>query len=208
MKNAIDLIKKLKKKSPSWKDLMINFLDGEIEDTDDLYNDVFSIFYEIREIYKTTENIPESISKELDDSELVTMISDHIKNSLVLYFDLSLLRDLQKDYTDIAKNLVSIIMEEFIFHTGIDGNGRIQKLLEPTSMYDEKAVNGTISALAHFTQISIINNLTNEGIKTNIEVEGSLSEKISTMIADLIWRNRIELKMDYIIQQIGDIDLL
>lgn len=206
MKKPTDLIKALKEKSSDWKNSMIRFIDGEIEATDELYNEVFSVLHEIREIYKTSNEIPEDITKELDDPEFVTLISDYIKESLEFYFDLSLLRNLQKEHADIAKKLVSIILEEFIFHTGINGNEKVQKLLNPISMFDETALHETIKALSYFTNYSITNNLNNECIKSSIQIDGTLPEETCTQIADLIWENRIELKMDYIIHRINNND--
>lgn len=205
MKNAIDLLKELKEKSGDWKDLIIRFIDGNLDDTDDLYKAVFSVFRAIRESYRTTEQISEDIITELDDPELVSLISDYIKKSLGWFFDLSLLRQLENENDNLAEKLISIVMEEFIIHNGVNGETKIKELLDPVSEYDEKSLLSLIHALGAFTKYSITNNSNKECIRTNILEDGGLPEKLCEQIADLIWENRIELKIDYIIHQIGDV---
>lgn len=206
MKNTIEIIKELKNKTDDWKKLMTEFMDDNLEETEDSYQVVLSIFRRIREIYKDKSSIPEEICKEIDDKELLALIDNYVRDSLEWYFDLSLLRDLQKDNADIASNLLSIIMNEFVIHTGINGKKKLMDLLEPTSKYDDAAIAGLISALGHFTKQSVTNNLTNECMKISVNVDGAISETLSQQIADMIWENRLELKMDYIIYQIGDVE--
>lgn len=206
MKNTIEIIKELKNKTDDWKKLMTEFMDDNLEETEDSYQAVLSIFRRIRDVYKDKSSIPEEICKEIDDKELLALIDNYVRDSLEWYFDLSLLRDLQKDNADIAVNLISIIMNEYIIHKGINGKKKLIDILEPTSKYDDATIVGLINALGHFTRESITNSLTNECMKTSISVDGAISEKLSQQIADLIWENRIELKMDYIIYQIGDVE--
>ena len=168
MNKAIELLKAIKEKSGDWKDLMIRFIDGDLDDTDDLYKAVFSVFREIREGYKTTEQISEDIITELEDPELVSLISDYIKNSLGWFFDLSLLRKIEEDNPDLAEKLVSIIMEEFVIHNGVNGEKKIKELLDSVSKYDEEAIDGLINALGAFTKYSIINNMNKECIRINV----------------------------------------
>ena len=204
MKNIIEIIKELKNKTDNWKNLMTQFMDGELEEKDDSYQEVLSVFRGIREIYKDKSSIPEEICEEIDDKELAELIDKYVKDSLDWFFDLSLLRDLQSDNEDIAVNLISIIMNEYIIHKGINGKKKLIDILEPTSKYDDATIVGLINALGHFTRESITNSLTNECMKTSISVDGAISEKLSQQIADLIWENRIELKMDFIIYQLED----
>lgn len=199
MKNSLELLIELQEKTPDWKELLFQFMDNNLEDTDDSYNIVFSIFQKIRESYKITKEIPDDISKALDDSKLKEFINEYIENSLELYFDLSLLRNIQKEQVEITKKLVSIILKEYVFHNGIYGDKKIHELLESTSMYDEEKVQRTIRALDFLTKNSIITNMNRDCIKDNIQAECNISKEICEQIADMIWENRMELKLDYII---------
>ena len=62
-----------------------------------------------------------------------------------------------------------------------------------------------IKALGFYTNYAITNNLDKECMIINIIENGALSEELSKQISGLIWKNRIELKMDFIIHQIGNI---
>ena len=52
----------------------------------------------------------------------------------------------------------------------------------------------------------ITNNLDKECMIINIIENGVISEELSKQISGLIWENRLELKLDYIIHQIGNVE--
>lgn len=199
----MQLINEIKAYTTNWKILIAQFINNNIDKDDSDFDKVYDIFTELRNVYKKEQKIPEEICKEIDDEELVIAITDYLNESLRWYFDLKLFRLLQDKNFDKTNQLIEIIFDKYVLNAGVNIIKLISDLLN-SDEYSEEMILNALNALDFFAYYSVENPSDIENISISLQQNGGLCEKISNQIAKLIFKNRIELKLNVILKKLND----
>lgn len=186
----------------NWKELIDLFINNKLNREDPNFELIFHFITVIRNHYKNYHEIPTELKDILED-EVSNELDSFLADSLKWYFDMELLRISEKKNNDFAKNIVNIIFYDYVLNVGIDPVKKIIDCFKNDDITQETVINA-ISAVNYYVYNSISKTISKENLSLTLQNNSDLSKETSDCLASLVNDNRLELKLNLILNNMNE----
>lgn len=186
----------------NWKELIDLFINNKLNREDPNFELIFHFITDIRNHYKNYHEIPAELKDILED-EVSNELDSFLADSLKWYFDMELLRISEKKNNDFAKNIVNIIFYDYVLNVGIDPVEKIIDCFKNDDITRETVINA-ISAVNYYVYNSISKTISKENLSLTLQNNSDLSKETSDCLASLVNDNRLELKLNLILNNMNE----
>ena len=157
----------------------------------------------VRQELKTEDRreVEEYLRKEKVKEDTIKKVVNSALDMLRFYMDFSFLRELEMRDEMALRGLLAVIYQKYIVRYE---PGYIQRM--EVGKYSGGKLMEIVSRITYLTDYYIIKSYTVKGIMDDLQDETGLSWENCEYWADMINQNYQELKMNYILEQIGRIE--
>ncbi len=201
MSNLLESVKAITS-IDNWKELIDLFINNKLNRDDPNFELIFHFITDIRNQYKKCHEIPSELKDVLED-EVSNDLNSFLADSLKWYFDMELLRIAEKKSNDFVKDIVNIIFYDYVLNVGIDPVEKIINCFKDDDITRKTVIN-VISAVNYYVYNSISKTISKDNISLTLQNNSDLSKETSDCLASLVNDNRIELKLNLIINNMNE----
>lgn len=161
---------------------------------------IVQLLYALRNCEKSgNEHDIQEFRASLNDDEASNYLLNYANSSLVYYFNLTQVRELEKtDYASVQEFLKET-MDKYVIRFNPTYIASYEKYHFP----DEESAHGTMRAIEYLTKYYVYHLFGKEFISKDFQQETDLSQKTCDYYADLVNENFEQIKMNLLLQNAG-----
>lgn len=185
----------------NWQNILNQYLNRELDAEQPSFKIMREGVFDFREHYKVNQEIPSDIKEILGD-ELSDKLEKFLSESLRWYFDLELLRKIEKEHNEQTENIINLVFYDYILNVGIEPSVKIMEKLGKKEDILPSVI-PLLQAMDYYVYNSIARTINKENIAVTFQKNSDMSPAASNYFAHLIYENRIELKLNLILKNMN-----
>lgn len=188
----------------NWQNILNQYLNRELDAEQPSFKIMHEGVLDFREHYKVNREIPSNIKDTLGD-ELSDKLEKFLSESLRWYFDLELLRKIEKEHNEQTENIINLVFYDYILNVGIEPSVKIMEKLGKKEDILPSVI-PLLQAMDYYVYNSIAQTINEDNISVTFQKNSDISPAASDYFAKLIYEHRIELKLNLILKNMNTED--
>lgn len=208
MKKIKELFESVKE-NKNWRKEIINHIKEVLEkhkSIDNVYQDFLSNVSNIYMEEDNPEKTKEELSKILNDDELLEAIHDFVLKINVWYFDVKLLRSLQKINPYLVFSVLDIILENYVIHLDDLCVEKIQSIISEYEFEDEQ-IEKCLRAIDYKSEYYVCEFLSKSFISNEFSEDSGLEKNYADYFAELVIKYERDIKINFIVKKLKQVKL-
>lgn len=196
-------------KNDNWRTEMITHINNRIEKHESTYDACEDFLSNLSNKYVEDDNpekTKEELSKLLNDDELLDIVHEFILKINIWYFDVKILRSLQKMNPYLVFSVLDIILENYVVHLDDLCVEKIQSIISEYE-FEYEQIEKCLRAIDYKAEYYVCEFLSKTFISNEFSEDSGLEKNYADYFAELVMKYEKDIKINFIVKKLKQVKL-